>query len=619
MSVNRLGFDRRSALLLFLFALLIRLPGIGWGIVTAADGHAYLPERYEPEPPRVVYTYATDESSFRLRTDSAEIRELVRSGDDGSSFLGRLPGLLSGLQIGYPLASAPVSPILYAGWTFFIGGLRRLLGDSEPWLYTFYTSGRYLTALIGAATAPIVLWLYRRYFATEGEPPGISLWVGILTALIPAHVALSHWISYNPIITLIEIILFGLILELTRRMGGWSDRSILSHALLTGAVLGLGLATKPVIVTIVVPLLAAALLASLHPNRTSRSLSLPRALAAVSLVLLSALFLAGLLLLYSYLFDREALNLSLANYLRNLAGERADLGALRSPIDLLGEYLQNTLILGTGIGIGLGGLAGIFTLFDWKRGSVMEPARFLLLLWFLTLGLSLGTNSTGLHIGRNLTPFVHLVLFCGLFVQWLRRRGWSRLVAPISVAVALSALFVSLSVDLFYMTDQNRRVSSRWILENVPEGSRFLSLHESGPTWASPEILRLDSDRFVPTGPSRYTYETQDVRSLEVETEGRSLSQIGGDLRVGSQRLLENYQGIVTFICASQAAYLETSTSMLQRFGRPVDEMREQIEACGFRLAAEFPALPFSARALDPLLDALYGSRVIYIYERELP
>jgi 4-amino-4-deoxy-L-arabinose transferase-like glycosyltransferase len=149
------------------------------------------------------------------------------------------------------------------------GVLTRLGWVSEPW--QSYIVARAIVASFGAATAPAGFWLVSEITGSLLAATLSGLWV----ALLPLHVWESHFAVTDVVMTFWIVLALALSVRLLRR-GGWRDYA------LTGAAIGLAIASKYTAALVAVSPLVASLLAA---RPVSASLTGLVALGLTALVL----------------------------------------------------------------------------------------------------------------------------------------------------------------------------------------------------------------------------------------------------------------------------------------------------------------------------------------------
>jgi 4-amino-4-deoxy-L-arabinose transferase-like glycosyltransferase len=149
----------------------------------------------------------------------------------------------------------------------FNGALTRLGWVTEPW--QSYIVARAIVASFGAATAPAVFWLVIEITGSVLAATLSGLWI----ALLPLHVWESHFAVTDIVMTFWIVVALALSVRLLER-SGWRDYA------LTGAAIGLAIASKYTAALVVVSPLVASLLAA-RP--------LPVALKGLALLGLAAL------------------------------------------------------------------------------------------------------------------------------------------------------------------------------------------------------------------------------------------------------------------------------------------------------------------------------------------
>jgi 4-amino-4-deoxy-L-arabinose transferase-like glycosyltransferase len=193
-------------LLLFAFALALRVAGLTWGLPTATRWYSLHPDE------RQVASAAFSLDFF--------------AGDFNPDFYNY--------------------PSLFIYLTYFVHGALALFGFFAPlsnataqWqlLHDFILSGRVVSAILGAATAPVVFFLAR---AALTNRPRAALFAGVATALAPGFVQHSHFATVDCAATFF----IALSLLFATRALNFTGREATRALLFSAACAGLAAATK---------------------------------------------------------------------------------------------------------------------------------------------------------------------------------------------------------------------------------------------------------------------------------------------------------------------------------------------------------------------------------------
>jgi 4-amino-4-deoxy-L-arabinose transferase-like glycosyltransferase len=196
---------RLLPLLVFLFAVLIRLPGLGWGLKNDLHHHSYHPD----EPVIWLYSQRIEPTSFDFTPGFYNYGTLYLTGLK----------VVSDMTAAYTGAPDPKSP--ESTWAF---------------VSRVHFAARLLTAICGAATALALFLMLRRRIGEFG-----AVAAALLLAVSPAHVVHSRFQTVDVLATLFLAVgtLFSLrIFDREREEGATRD------VLLAGAFIGLSAGTK---------------------------------------------------------------------------------------------------------------------------------------------------------------------------------------------------------------------------------------------------------------------------------------------------------------------------------------------------------------------------------------
>lgn len=196
------------SLFLFTFALLIRVIGLRWGLPSAAHWYSYHPD----ESPRQIV---------------GAVAGILSSGDFNPHFFN------------YPSLYIYLTSFAYLLMSML--GLTTTAASSAPWpvLQDITLAGRLVTALLGAATVPVVYLIGREI---RGHRLGLA--AALLMALLPGHVQHSHFATVDvPATFFVALSLYFAVRALRPRdenSPSWSNKQLCIAA----GMAGLAAATK---------------------------------------------------------------------------------------------------------------------------------------------------------------------------------------------------------------------------------------------------------------------------------------------------------------------------------------------------------------------------------------
>jgi hypothetical protein len=432
--------------ILFAAALALRLLGNGWGLIDAeALGRAGY--EWSGEPASTIFgSHLFDEASFQC-------------------------------LFHYPhdkMALIPLAPSLYSFLTWILTSLGSLGGIfQELWpspSFVFFHAGRILTAFLSSLALFPVYVISRKIFDRMEirHRDWVSFLPPLLFAFSPANVAESHFVSYNPVMVLLEMTAFLFILDFCEKIGHLTPGKRSAYAGFLGGWFGVCIAAKWTSL-VLVPFygIALGLLVRLksHPIKGSVYLQ------AFWISVLSAVVIYGLIILPA-LWDAFALKESLQSQAFIIST-----GSAFAPRDygrflLLKQYFSDIFPKGVGVWSYLLGAAGIFYAIKNRRGDW----RLLLVLIFTVLYMAAFTsNELGMVTKRNLTVFAAWSILTALGLARLSenfRRPW--VFAVLYAGLIFSGLTGSLYVDRFLVRDKMRSDASFQIKQIVPAGEKIL-------------------------------------------------------------------------------------------------------------------------------------------------
>ncbi len=421
-----------------IIALMARVVGIGWGV---------------PAPGRYL-SWNPDEGSFTsmlYHMDPARL-SLDPGRFDIPSFTPYT--LAMALVIGKVLGAVELVP----SKDYYVTHL-------EQWGRVFLT-GRLISVLFAALSVIVMAILVRRLCPDQRY--GLPLLGAAFLALAPGHVAWSHYLSQNPLVTFWVLVTFVFLVASV-------EKPTLRNSLLAGLCSGIAFSTNYNALPLLLLLPLAHLLAWRSAGETH---TLPR--KAVMLTLSGIAAVVGFLAVTPYaVLDFPTFWYWIAWVNRNLAG---DVGLLESARRLFLDVLPATI----GWGPYLLGLAGAgWVLLDRRR----RPAEWLALAFIALFMLMVARSGHRLSVGRLLPmAVVWLLPALGLLGRlWQRTPGGTVALAVVALG---TALIPALAVDVYFVRDTVRADASAWIRAHIPPGATVGTIHE--PWYFTPDILGLD-------------------------------------------------------------------------------------------------------------------------------
>jgi len=428
-------------------ALALRLVGIGWGAPT--DGR-YL-------------SWSPDEGSFTsmlYRMDPFHLN-FNPGRFDIPSFTPY--ALAASLLVGSALGIVELRP----DKAYYVAHL-------DQWGRIFL-AGRLVSVLCAALSVVATYALIRRMYA--GCPRWLPLLGAVLLAIAPGHVAWSHYLSQNPLVTFWILAAFYSLAALV-------EKPTTRNYLLAGLFSGIAFSTN----------YNALMLFPLIP--LAHVLACPQGVgikAWFALQGLKRLLLAALATVAGFVIVTPYAILDFQNFLywvtwvnRNLSGGLESVGLGESARRLFLDVLPATI----GWGTYLLGVAGMV----WTVGnSHRRRVEWLSLAFILLFILAVICSGHRLSVGRLLPMAVMWLLpTVGLIgALWQRQQRAVRSGVVALAIVALGTTFVpALAVDTYFIRDTVRRDASAWIQAHIPRGTTVGTIWE--PYYFTPDILGLD-------------------------------------------------------------------------------------------------------------------------------
>ena len=341
----------------------------------------------------------------------------------------------------------------YLGIVWLSGGVASLAALKQM-VFThatgIYSAGRALTAICGALGVLAVFNLGQRLFDTR-----IGIGAAIFLAVAPLAVRDSHYVKHDVPATLLIVLAY---IAITRiwPCGPPQGRSR-NDVVVAGAACGVAFSTHYYCVFLTLPLVWAIV----QRWRPAGWAIVARQIFAAGVVSAVVFFLLSPFILVEPV---EAWRDMTAN--RQIVVDRAVSQGAFSPA---ARYLEILWTDSMGRAVVAAGMAGV----GWML--VTAPARAVLLLLFPVAFFAFISNTV--PASRYLNP---ILPFVALFAAWTlgRLAEFWRGPAPaywIAVAVlAASPAITSVRSDLFFRTDDTRRLAERFVHERIPAGSTVL-------------------------------------------------------------------------------------------------------------------------------------------------
>ena len=354
----------------------------------------------------------------------------------------------------FAYGSLPLYVVAIVGW--FAG---HLTGVDYHAYRNVAAVGRPLTALLDTATVLLAM-----AFAARVYGRAVAALTGILLATSVILIQLAHFFTTDTWITFFAVATLFAALRLweTRRLG-W--------AMVAGAAVGAGLATKVSVVTLLVPVLVAALAPEGRPRRpfVERSGVIRLGAAAVAALLVFAVF-------EPYALWRPGPFIEDALTQWEIVSGRFDVPFTRQFVGTTrGVYqIDNLVRWGLGPLLGLAAIAG--TLAAIRRTlRHRSPGDILLVTWVVTYFALVATAEA--KFLRYMAPIVPaLVILAAAWLTDLASRHelhrWRRAVTWCLVGlVVLGTAAWALAFEAIYTQTHPRVAASEWIYRNIPPGA----------------------------------------------------------------------------------------------------------------------------------------------------
>lgn len=347
------------------------------------------------------------------------------------------------------LTATVMTSVTGTDWTLYFGRVHKV--------------GRALSAALDTATVLLVYLLGRRLLDRR-----VGLIAATLYALAPLSIQLSHffttdsWLSFFVALTLL----------LTMRA---TESERLGHFGVAGAACGLALATKGSVFALPLVICLGTFLVGRRRWRTGDWLSDVIVSVASRIAVAGAACILGFALFEPYALARPSVYIDQLRIQSGIVRGTLDVPFTRQYVSTSPFFYQVEQLVRWGLGpvAGVLCLAGIVLLL---RRTVTRPSASLILMsvWFLLQGLIVVLPET--KFLRYAAPLLPALAVAGGLALETLRRGSVRLVGTRATwavvgAALIGVLFWSASFSSVYAAPHTRLEASRWIYDNVPNGS----------------------------------------------------------------------------------------------------------------------------------------------------
>ena len=458
--------------LIIILAFFTRLYGMDWGIVH------YEVQNLSEGVRGTVYTFMPDEKEFlgcyRALADSyGKFAGAVPFTPDFETIKNLALGFIEGKITFAPVMPTTATPLMtYLVFFFSVPfvGIKYLLScytvlNTNAVFYDSLLVGRFLTSFFDVLS---ILAVYEIMKLLEIKK-SVSYAICAIFALMPAHIIVSHLLSYNSLVTLLELLTLHSIMSFSKENN--------PHVFFRGAIFaGLALSAKFSAVTLL-PLFA--IVPFLLPEFR---MNIKNALKLIAKAYAIIFFSWLIIILYGVLTQSSLIIESLVMYFQNLVS-KPGLALVYPKTILLKNYFFNTLPTGFSWSVYI---TLIFSAL-WLIFSQNSPrSKTHLIFYGYTLLWILGSaNSSLAMLTRLLSVFTLLLICIAIFLDRVFLR-W------IFVAIILIDLSVNSFILLrFYSSPDIRFTASEWIEKNIPVNST-IGFHYDFPYWYHPVSIFTD-------------------------------------------------------------------------------------------------------------------------------
>jgi hypothetical protein len=398
---------------------------------------------------------------------------------------------------------------------------------------------RFFSALFSTCTIPVAYFLLSELIPKNGRFSYYPLIGASLVAFLPGLIQSAHFGTTESILTFFFLLTIYLSVKLLRT----KHHSILT--ILLGIALGLSMGTKiTAVLFFIPPILAIFLIRPIISHKISVLIILKK-VALIGLLAVSAFIFFFISSPYSVLDWTHFRDTS--RYESEVATGAAQVFYTRQFIDTTPFIFQMTHVFPYVLGVGLV-IAGFISFFILpflvrKFGDKLLIQQYIVItisfLVFLVLNTMLFIKWT-----RFLTPLipiivVNTVLFLFLIEKVLKKTVVQTITAIILVITILSGVYFF----ILYTREDIRLTASRWIYDNIPNGSYILS--ETGNVVDIPLEIKDSKNTAISNGGTHnYTVISFDFYHLEQDNLEASLVDHLGKAEyifVPSRRIFANH------------------------------------------------------------------------------
>ena len=303
-------------------------------------------------------------------------------------------------------------------------------------------------------------------------------WAGLLAAALSAfavfHIQLAHFFAVDPVSTTFTLLTVYASIKLY-------ERATLPWAILAGVAIGLAVSSKYSALPVVLVPATANLLLVLKPSPLVKEKVASLTGQAFTLLITAAIFSFVTFALTSpfVLLDYENFEIAVVQEQGNMVRGLADFPFTRQYRNTLPYlyFIEQQIRWGLGWPLGLLAFLGM----AWAGGQAfrgkLEPGGWLILAWVIPY-----FAITGLFLAKFMRYMSPVTPFAIIFGAGLLTALARRLTRPVAVGLGLVVLagtivWAGMFVNGVYATDHPWVSASRWIYQNVPDGSCIAREH----------------------------------------------------------------------------------------------------------------------------------------------
>ena len=377
----------------------------------------------------------------------------------------------------FDAANSPLNPHFFAYGSFplyLLAGVGNILSHVSPALANFANltlTGRALNAIFDVGTILLIGWL--ALLLVPDRTPGrryawsVALLAAALVAFTPFQIQQSHFYTVD------TMLLFFVTLTVLACVKLVDTDKPVRWSLIAGLGYGLALATKFSAAPLAVPLVVALGLRWYKSGFSSTLLAALLSAATTTIIFLTAMPYA--LLDWGEFFPQVTYQGDLARGLLDLPYVRQFAGTVPYVYEL-----QNMMIWGLGVALGIAALAGLLWLCwrVWKRDA---GSWLVVLSWVVVYGAITGSFYVKfMRYMLPIYPFLTLMAAAGLvaLVRWVKARDWHFKKIPLTVLpygaiaiVLVGTVFQGLALLNVYSQPNTRIQASLWIYSHIKPGS----------------------------------------------------------------------------------------------------------------------------------------------------